>query len=444
MLSPQTLLIKNNFQLKGIINAPCSKSSMQRACALSLLHQGTTIIKNPGKSNDDLAALNHLKQLGLKILSNDKQSIVIDNSTDILLTLKNGQFNGNINFDCGESGLGIRMFTPLLALNPHEISISGKGSLQKRPLHFFEQSLTQLGKFVATNNGFVPIKLKNALVQQSITIDGSESSQYLTGLLMLWAFLKNTGHCIYVNNLQSKPYIDLTLQILSEFGYSFENQNYQLFRLNGYDVERIAKTISYTNESDWSGSAFLIVLACFFNHITICELTLNSVQADKAILTCLDLAGIKYQINSQNVFQIISVDNAQGFHFDASDCPDLFPPLVSLASKLSSPSKIKGVHRLTHKESNRALTLQQEFAKINVGIDFQNDEMIITPPKNPTNISKIVNFESHYDHRIAMAVAVAAISLGIQFTIKNAEAVNKSYPLFFEDIKKVGVAIGEL
>ena len=130
-------------------------------------------------------------------------------------------------------------------------------------------------------------------------------------------------------------------------------------------------------------------------------------------------------------------NNLQPFHFNATDCPDLFPPLVALAASCHGTSVIEGVHRLTHKESNRALTLQQEFGKMGLVIDFQDDYMII---KGGTKLNGAL-VDSHHDHRIAMACAVAALNATGETVIKGAEAVNKSYPAFWDHLKKINAGV---
>jgi 3-phosphoshikimate 1-carboxyvinyltransferase len=201
-------------KISGIINAPASKSSMQRACAAALLHMGVTNIINPGRSNDDLAALGAIENLGATINADDNDR----------LTVEGGAINpvsGELN--CGESGLGIRMFAPIAALSGQEIIINGTGSLLTRPMDFFDEIFPQLGITIKSNKGKLPIKLKGPLHPTDITIDGSLSSQFLTGLLMAYGKAATKQVTITVTNLKSKPYIDLTLQVMKHFGYKIVN-----------------------------------------------------------------------------------------------------------------------------------------------------------------------------------------------------------------------------
>jgi 3-phosphoshikimate 1-carboxyvinyltransferase len=417
--------------ISGEILAPASKSSMQRACALALLAEEEVTLTNPGKSNDDKAALDIIEKLGAEILKKEDGSLQIEGSK----TLPSGGLGA---LNCGESGLGIRMFTPIAALSPEGITITGTGSLLKRPMHFFDEIFPQLGISIQSNNGHLPIKIKGPLQPADIRIDGSLSSQFLTGLLIAFAKAATKPVTISVNNLKSKPYIDLTLQMMKEFGYDVENNNYESFNIKptlptGRRVNVLTdKRINYTVEGDWSGAAFLLVAGAIAGGITVKGLDVFSTQADKAILKALMDSGTNISIETEQ----ITINNSLGtagkpFHFNATDCPDLFPPLVALAAYCNGTSVIEGVSRLAHKESNRAITLQQEFLKMGIEITLQDDLMMI---KGGEGLKGATVF-SHHDHRIAMACAVAALKATGETIIEDAEAVNKSYPGFFDDLK---------
>ena len=205
--------------LKGNIYAPASKSSMQRACAAALLRKGKTIIKNPGHCNDDKAALSIIEKLGA----------VVEHNTNQILIESNGINPVSSEINCGESGLSIRMFTPIAALADKEITINGSGSLVERPMHFFDSILPQLGVSIKSNKGKLPMIIRGPLQANDIVIDGSLSSQFLTGLLLAYsASLANQQYpvnnstfspvVLIVNNLKSKPYINLTLDVMNHFG----------------------------------------------------------------------------------------------------------------------------------------------------------------------------------------------------------------------------------
>jgi 3-phosphoshikimate 1-carboxyvinyltransferase len=411
-------------KINGTILAPASKSSMQRACAAALLHSDTTIINNTGNSNDDLIALSIIQNLGAKILKQDESSITIEGNDDFT-TFGDGSIN------CGESGLSIRMFTPIAALCLQEITITGNGSLLNRPMNFFDEIFPQLNITVESNNGKLPLKIKGPLQPKDITIDGSLSSQFLTGLLFAFAKAVTQPTTITVANLKSKPYIDLTLTVMKHFGYNIENKNYEQFIINPTHHSPLT-THQYTVEADWSSASFLLVAGAIAGNVVLTGLDVFSTQADKAILNALRDCGCRLSIEEKQIECSKPLLGAlKPFHFNATDCPDLFPPLVALAAYCNGTSVIEGVSRLAHKESNRGLTLQTEFAKMGVEIKLQDDLMIVYGGEEV----KGATVHSNHDHRIAMACAVAGLAASGETIIEEAEAINKSYPNFYEDLK---------
>jgi 3-phosphoshikimate 1-carboxyvinyltransferase len=416
--------------ITGSLHAPASKSSMQRACAAALISQTTTHIMNPGLSNDDLAALRVIRALGAGV----------ENLSDGTLLIRSRGIKPVSDFvNCGESGLGIRMFAPLVAMSSHAMTIEGEGSLLSRPMDFFDQIFPKLGVDVRSNMGKLPLQLHGPLTPSNILTDGSLSSQFLTGLLMAYAASDAKDVSIDVSNLKSRPYIDLTLSVMRAFQLKIpENRGYQSFYFSSESWRKPSGTIEYTVEGDWSGGAFLLIAGAIGGRAIIRGLDPGSTQADKAILQALQDAGVSIQVGANEI--LIGDDQAsqlKGFHFDATDCPDLFPPLVALASVCHGSSFIRGVSRLAFKESDRALTLQEEFGKLGVDILINGDVMGI----KGTSIIKSASVHSRHDHRIAMATAVAALRAVGPVQIEKADAINKSYPAFFEDLSRLGASV---
>ena len=425
--------------LRGEQVAPASKSSMQRACAAALLHRGTTRILNPGHSNDDLAAIDVIQKLGAIVKTEDASKEKI-NSTSIIVHSNGVQPIGDT-MNCGESGLGIRMFTPIAALSDQSITVEGIGSLLKRPMHFFDTIFPKLGIEIQSQAGYLPIQIKGPLKPANIEVDGSLSSQFLTGLLMAFAATENTNAVIEVQGLKSKPYIDLTLSVLNTFGWKVQHQDYKRFEFLAHPP--LADHIDYTVEGDWSGAAFLLVAGAIAGPIVLKGLQLNSTQADKAVMQALKDAGASIDIN-ENAIQIGPakdkagvVESLKAFEFDATHCPDLFPPLVALAAVCNGVTILHGVSRLAHKESDRGLTLQKEFAKLGIRIELNQDRMMVY---GGTGINGAEVFSQH-DHRIAMACGVAALCADGPITITDAEAVNKSYTDFFKHLQHLGAKV---
>ncbi|MEY4050028.1 MAG: 3-phosphoshikimate 1-carboxyvinyltransferase [Bacteroidota bacterium] len=429
-------------KLSGSQIAPASKSSMQRACAAALIHIGKTIIHNPGHSNDDLAALDVIQKLGALVEIDNAPNVKANAGTVIVNS--NGVKPIGPSMNCGESGLGIRMFTPIAALSSELINIEGKGSLVKRPMHFFDEILPLVGVKVKSQKGFLPIAIQGPLVPANITIDGSLSSQFLTGMLMAYAAAEKQDVVIKVLDLKSKPYIDLTLAVLNAFGWKVEHTNYESFRFLAHAP--LEPVIEYTVEGDWSGAAFLLVAGAIAGPIKVKGLQLNSTQADKKIIEALISAKANIKQEKDGILigpsADVSINNSYdkannnsnhsksyangliAFEFDATDCPDLFPPLVALASVCNGITKIKGVSRLAHKESDRGLTLQTEFAKMGIQIDLVGDEMLI-----------------HGGALIQSATVFSQNKLFEPIEITEAEAINKSYTDFFTHLQELGAKV---
>ena len=425
--------------LKGEQVAPASKSSMQRACAAALLHQGTTKILNPGHSNDDLAALDVIQKLGAIVKTEEALNEKMNAAS--MIVQSDGVKPIGTSMNCGESGLGIRMFTPIAALSDQTITIEGTGSLLKRPMHFFDTIFPNLGIEIKSQDGYLPIQIKGPLKPTNIEVDGSLSSQFLTGLLMAYAASDIKDAVIHVQDLKSKPYIDLTLSVLNAFGWKVQHQQYERFEFLAHPP--LAAHIDYTVEGDWSGAAFLLVAGAIAGPITVKGLQLDSTQADKAVMQALKAAGASIDTAEHTIMIGPAKDSAgmssqlKAFEFDATDCPDLFPPLVALAAVCKGVTILHGVSRLAHKESDRGLTLQTEFAKLGIRIELNLDTMLV---HGGTGIHGAEVFSQH-DHRIAMACGVAALCADGPVRITDAEAVNKSYTDFFKHLQHLGAKV---
>lgn len=397
--------------LRGSITAPGSKSHMQRVLLAALLQPGETIIRGKVRAADESAMTDMIRSLGARIEAGKDEmhirGIEIPEAG-----------NAPIALNAGESGLAARMVTPVASLFPDEISITGSGSLMNRPMHFFEDVLPKLGVSVCAKSGKLPLRIKGPLTPADIEIDGSLSSQFLSGLLFAFAYAAVKPVVIKVNNLTSKPYIDITLDVLKQFGYNVQRDDkYTAFRIEGKPVTRQPSPISLSVEGDWSGAAFFLVAKAMGNKIDVTGLNERSAQADRAVM------------------QVLAKD-ITAFDFDATDCPDLFPPLVALAANSKGTSNIRGVHRLKSKESDRGAALIDVFSRLGIEIRIDDDVMFVEGGR-----IQAATVHSHHDHRIAMAAAIAALNADGPVTIENAEAVNKSYPDFFEHLKSLGARV---
>lgn len=416
--------------LQGSINAPASKSYTQRACAAALITHGTTVIHEIGHSNDEKAAIGIIKKLGASVEMNDRVLTVVSNDH----IYKYRDTRRSLVVDCGESGLSMRMFTPIASLFNFDITFTGKGSILTRPMEFFEKYLPKAGVEVTSNEGRLPITIRGPIDPRNITVSGELSSQFLTGMLFAYAKAAAKPLTIKVKNLQSKPYIDLTLSVLRHFGFEVVNNDYESFGVIPQQATPL-NAIKYTVEGDWSNAAFLLVAGVVSGKISFKGMNTESLQGDKKILEALYHCGADVKISGKSIST--SGENLKAFDFDATHCPDLFPPLVALAAYCKGTSTITGVSRLLHKESNRAIALRDEFGKMNVPVEINGDIMKI----RGGNLIKGAKVKSHNDHRIAMACAVAALGAKGKTEIADAQAVSKSYPDFYKDLKKTGANI---
>jgi 3-phosphoshikimate 1-carboxyvinyltransferase len=241
---------------------------------------------------------------------------------------------------------------------------------------------------------------------------------------------------INVNDLKSKAYIDLTLDVLRKFDLNVpDNKRYKQFIFSGKGPQLSSLTTHYIVERDWSSAAFFLVAGAIAGPIAITGLDLSSMQADKAVIEALMQANAGIAVEAKGIK--IHPGMMDAFEFDAADCPDLFPPLVALAAYCKGTTTIKGVSRLVHKESNRAISLQQEFGKMGVQIRINDDEMKIVGAEKITG----AKVHSHHDHRIAMACSIAALKANDETKIEAAQAISKSYPGFFNDLKSLGANV---
>lgn len=409
-------------KMNGEVAIPASKSMMQRVCAAALLHHGKTTITHAGHSQDDMAALAVIQQLGAKVkrVNNgcyEIQSAGINPISEII--------------NCGESGLSARLFTPISALSDRRLTITGSGALPARPMDSFKPVFAQLGLSVFDFSGRLPISLKGPMVLRDIEVDGALSSQFLTGLLFAYAYSAKEHFTIEVKNLTSKPYINLTLAVLRRFGISIAQKGYKAFHIEPY--KPLNKDMAIDVEGDWSSAAFWLAGGALNGSITIKGLDKASTQADKKILDILHSAGGSIKENNDGFF--VEKSLLRSFEFDAADSPDLFPILAIFATQCEGKSIIKGLNRLLHKESDRVESISRMLAAFGVEFSIEQNSLVI----NGAQRLKACTIDSCNDHRIAMAAAIGATIASGAVTINDAHCVAKSYPGFYKDLARIGI-----
>lgn len=402
----------------GTIFIPPSKSDSQRALLIAALGDGTSILRNVGISKDELAMIQNIQLLGASV------SWLDDTTLSVKGNFKNTHFS---TLNCGESGLGLRLLTSISCLKENKISLSGSGTLLQRDQSFFNTFLPKMGILVSDNNGKLPLTVLGPLKSGEYTVDGSVSSQYISGLLI--AFSQTQGKTdLKVENCTSKPYIDMTVSTLDNFGVTLQELEGEHYLIEG--KQQISET-DYTIDGDWSAASYWLVASALGLDVFVKGLSLDSKQADKQILEAFTAANCRID-HSENGLKIDG-KNRTPLDFDATNCPDLFPALVTYAALTKGVSKIKGVHRLMNKESNRAEALLKEYKKLGIDLHIENDTMFITG----SIIASATTVYSHNDHRIAMSIAITSIISGTENRISSSDAVKKSYPNFWKDLESL-------
>ncbi len=404
-------------EVSGTINPPCSKSYAQRALAVSLLTKGRSILRNIDLCDDTLSAMKCIETLGAKVEHLDESTLQIDGG----LSPQGDTLN------IGESGLSTRLFTPLASLHNKPLTITGRGSILKRPMTMMIDPLKELGVDVKDRDGYLPFTVCGPLKGGEVAVDGSVSSQFITGLLLSLP-LAAADTTLKVSKAVSTPYLDMTIETARQFGVDISHNNYMEFFVEG--SQEYTPT-EFTIEGDWSGASVLLVAGAIAGDVTLTNVSMLSKQADTAICTALVRAGA--EVMSEEGAVRVRKRDLKAFEFDATQCPDLFPALVALAAACDGVSTFKGTSRLTHKESNRALTLQAEYAKVGIEVTLDGDDTMTVKGGNIKNTT----VDSHNDHRIAMSMAASALRGEGEMIIEGAECVAKSYPDFFDDLESI-------
>lgn len=394
--------------ISGSIEGIASKSFAHRALICACLAKGKSQIRINTTSADIEATVECLNNLGAKIEKNG----VIYTVTPI------GALPENAKINCGESGSTIRFLLPVICALGINTEISGSGRLPERPLSPLKEELIRMG---AEISDVFPLNVSGKISAGEYTLRGDVSSQFVTGLLMALSYLGG-GQIKLLPPVQSRPYIDITLQVLRTFGADIKEEN-NIFYINSCGL----CGCDFTVEADWSNAAFPL---CMGAEVT--GLNPDSTQGDKAIIDVLRKMGASVSENGGSYKADLS--SLHGCRIDASDIPDAVPVIAAIAATADGETVIFNGERLRIKESDRIQTTVSMIRSLGGDITETDDGMII----NGKPVLTGGETPSFNDHRIAMAAAVAALRCKGNVTIRNAEAVSKSYPAFFEDYNKLG------
>ena len=329
--------------------------------------------------------------------------------------------------DCGESGFCLRAASALAALRTEPITLLGRGSLATRPVDMVLEPIRSLGAACASTGGHPPLFVHGPLRGGRAMVDGGASSQALSGLLLALPRARGDSE-LELRGLHSVPYVRMTLELLAAFGVRIEaSADLHRFCVPGSQTFR---AVDLEIEGDWSSAAFLLVAGALAGDVELEGLKRDSTQADRAILQALELSGVCVEWAGDKIRARQSALFA--FDFDATDCPDLVPPLAALAVHARGRSRIRGAGRLRHKESDRAEALVTELGRMGARLAIRGDSLEIEG--GPLRGGSA---DSRGDHRIAMACAIAALLSREGLELDGESCVAKSYPDFFAHLDQL-------
>lgn len=446
------------------IEAISSKSFIHRALICASLAQGRSTISYKGLSEDIMATISALEVMGAKIYMEEDwmtvEAIPADNRSHSIGSKGNhdhissdGKYGEKI-VDCRESGSTLRMLLPLATSLSDDYIFTGRHGLMTRPIDDLTQALRKAGFSISSDS--LPIKIRNRIGRKrdiepkkisDFQIRGDISSQYISGLLLAGPLMDGKLRVDVLDKLESKPYIDLTKDVMSLFGVEVEEDDSRGDLTEG-DRNRIIKTYSikpgqaYKSnkikaESDWSNAGFFLAIGALFRGIRVLNLDLESSQGDKRILEVLKEYGARLVVK-ESYIEVLP-GKRKAMNLDIADTPDMLPILAVLAVFAEGESYFTGIERLRIKESDRIESVISMVECLGACACLKGKNLIISGrDRKKLPVYRVNSFN---DHRIVMASSIAASLLDGQLIIEGAEAVNKSYPTFFDDFKVLGFEV---
>ena len=410
----------NGVGLKGDINAIPSKSYAHRALIAAALSDAPSKLIYSGTSDDIDVTIQCLKELGSDIIPLEEGGVLVNpivkkDSVPVL--------------DVGESGSTFRFLLPVAASLYEECSFIGRGRLPERPISDLMNVMKTHG--VSFSSEKLPFTTCGILKAGVFELPGDVSSQYISGLLLAGPLLEDTSKIKLKTELESKPYVDITIEVLSEFGVDIKSYE------NSYTVNpKKYNSGDYKIEGDWSNAAFFMVAGLLGEGIRISGLKMDSAQGDKAVVNVLKNMG--GSIKNENEVLVCKHSELSGTEIDLKEIPDSLPILaVAASSVVSGVTKFYNIKRLRLKESDRVASVAKMIEDLGGKVKICNDELYVYG----TDGLKGGVTESFRDHRLVMAASIASMISSDNVTIKNPGAVTKSYPTFFEDFEQLGGVI---
>ena len=411
---------------KGQVRVISSKSDGHRSLIAAALAEEESVLFVDGWSDDLEATTRCLQALGAEIYKEPSGIEVVPIRRNL---------DKEVVLDCGESGSTLRFLLPVAAALGRTAVFEGQGRLPERPIGILLDELAKHGCTVSGDK--LPVKLEGKLQSGVYTLPGNISSQFITGLLFALPLLEGDSEIQLTTAAESVGYINMTLKTLKTFGVEVQERENGWFIPGGQSFE--GPRMRFT-EGDWSNAAFWLTAGAIKGSVGCQGLDMESAQGDRAIVSLLEEFGAETKM----ILNQVTVTNKEmkGIEIDASQIPDLVPILCVAGAGAEGKTVIYNAGRLRIKESDRLAAMAECLKKIGVEAEEKEDGIIITGGCNPPEGEVVI--DSHGDHRIVMAMAIAAVSLGVDIIIENADAVNKSYPSFFIELKKLGGVVDVL
>lgn len=393
-----------------VIKAPPSKSMAHRAILAAMLSQEPCVVDNVCLSADVKATLSAAKSLGKNWTFSDGK---------VVFGKKEQVDFANIN--ANESGSTLRFLIPICGAMGVKTTFTGQGKLPQRPYDILANVMTKNGVQFDKNFG-LPLTISGQLKSGVYHVAGDVSSQYITGLLYALPLLGGDSEIVLTTPLQSKGYVDMTLCVLNDFGIKIEQTE------NGYKIKgnQQYKAKDFVVEGDWSNGAFWLVAGALNNGITVTGLDANSLQGDKQILSVLKQMGAKITQKQNEI--VIEKSTLKGVEIDVSQIPDLAPILSVALACANGKGKITNASRLKIKESDRLQAINDNLQAVGIKTLLGNDWVEIEGCPDIAG----GNAKGFNDHRIVMSMAVLSTQTQNGITTNDAQAINKSYPDFFD------------
>ncbi len=408
---------------KGRIKAPPSKSFAHRLIIAAGLSEGKSVISSVSKSEDILATLDCIKALtNAEICERESEnSLEIEisggkiggkRSENEALAENHGAGDKPLELYCRESGSTLRFFIPIALADGRETVFHGSERLIKRPMSVYEDICLEKG--LTFENDGEKIRVKGPLQAGRFKVRGDISSQFITGLLFALPTLEGDSEIEIIPPIDSRPYIDITLEVLRSFGVFAEWQGDNKIFVKGNSKY---KEVNCEVEGDFSNAAFLSAFNYLGGDVEVTGLREDSPQGDKIY---------------REYFEKINLTHPT---LDINDCPDLAPVLMALAAAKNGVT-LTGTRRLKIKESDRGVRVAEELLKFGIKTELCENSLTVFQGelKKPSEI-----LSGHNDHRIVMSLSLLTSLVGGE--IEGAEAVAKSYPDYFEAIKQLGIEV---